>query len=121
MRIESSWSLLPQAPNIIVPRQSLDLDAGASERAVFHGQASGMSRPNASSVMRVGVRAAALAGVERVDRGELVGGRARSRRRRGSRRCGAAWWTSGWREAVLEAPAQHDLGRGLAVRLGESR
>ena len=37
IRIESSWSVLPQAPNIIAPRHSgLTLDAGAAERAVLH-------------------------------------------------------------------------------------
>ena len=74
-----------------------DLDAGASERAVVHG--SGLRDVAAEGLERdaVGLRAAALAGVERVDRGQLVGGRARSRRRRSSRRCGAAWSTSGWR------------------------
>ena len=68
-----------------------------------------------------GVRlgAAALAGVERVDGGQLVGGElevedvevlgdaVRLGRLRDDR------------AALLQVPAQHDLGRGLAVRLGD--
>src|SRR3954449_777001 len=37
MRIESSWSVLPQAPNIIAPRhRGLTLHAGPPEDAVLH-------------------------------------------------------------------------------------
>src|SRR4051812_19769598 len=75
MRIESSWSGLPQAPNIIVPRQSgetwtpvrpsgrysivLRLRDRHADRLERH---------------RLGLGAAAPAGVQRVDRGELVAG-----------------------------------------------
>ena len=37
IRIDSSWSVFPHAPNIIAPRQSgLTLHSGATERAVLH-------------------------------------------------------------------------------------
>src|SRR3954467_14988032 len=74
MRIESSWSGLPQAPNIIVPRQSGDTwtpvrpsGRWSMRSGLRDGLAEGFERDG------LGLRPAAAAGVESVDRGQLVG------------------------------------------------
>ena len=82
-------------------------------------QSSGIGRPKASRVMSVGLRAAALIGVQGVDRGELVGAQLevehvevlRDAVRLGRLRDDGA--------ALLQVPAQHHLRRGLAVGLGD--
>src|SRR5687767_10284572 len=84
MRTESSWSVLPQAPNIIVPRQSLETwtpvrPSGrcsivllplrrAAELGVVEDEGVRVE------AQRLRVRAAAHAHVERVDRRDLVRG-----------------------------------------------
>src|SRR5215213_9375810 len=73
-RIESSWSVLPQAPNIIVPRQSGETwtpvrpsGRRSMRSGLRDGHAEGLQRD------RLGLRPATAAGVEAVDRGHLVG------------------------------------------------
>src|SRR3954470_4300227 len=85
-RMESSWSGLPQAPNIIVPRQSFETwtpvrpsgrysteeppDGGMGRRA-----RSGFGDVEAEALERdvFGLRPAAAAGVQAVDGGDLAG------------------------------------------------
>src|SRR3954471_18951399 len=75
MRIESSWSVLPQAPNIIVPRQSLETWTPVRPRGRY-SIVLGLRDRHAERFQRhrLGLGAAAAAGVQRVDRGELVAG-----------------------------------------------
>src|SRR4029078_7424971 len=85
MRIESSWSVLPQAPNIIVPRQSFETwtpvrPSGRYSMACscLRGLVAGLGVVDDLRVRlgaeRLGVRAAADALVQRVDRRDLRGG-----------------------------------------------
>src|SRR6185295_10240287 len=73
-RIESSWSVLPQAPNIIVPRQSGE--TWTPVRPSGRYSMSGLRDVAAERLERdlLGLRPAALAGLQPVDRGQLVGG-----------------------------------------------
>src|SRR3954467_13158674 len=75
MRIESSWSGLPQAPNIIVPRQSFETWTPVRPRGRY-SIASGLRDRHAEGLERdrLGLGTAAAAGVQGVDRGELVAG-----------------------------------------------
>src|SRR5215218_3939969 len=133
MRIESSWSGLPQAPNIIVPRQSFETwtpvrPSGRYSTEMLLFAVAGLGVVDDLGVglgaELLGVRAAADALVERVDRGDLLGGQrevedvevlgdAVRLDRLGDRA-----------EAVLDVPAQDDLRRGLAVlgrQIGDDR
>src|SRR4051812_19997746 len=122
MRIESSWSVLPQAPNIIVPRQSFETWTPVRPSGRY-SIVLGLRDRHAEGFQRdrLGLRAAAAAGVQCVDLAELVAGQlevedvdvlgdaVRLGRLRDDR------------ASVLDAPAEHHLGRGLAVRLGDLR
>ena len=66
------------------------------------------------------LRAAALAGVEGVDRGELVGGELEVEDVEVLRDPVRLGRLRDHRAALLQVPAQHHLGRGLAVRLGDA-
>src|SRR3954451_23516392 len=77
MRIESSWSVLPQAPNIIVPRQSFETDtpvrpSGRKSMVFLLGVVDDLRIR--LGAQRLGVRAAAHAGVQRVDRRHFFSG-----------------------------------------------
>src|ERR1700754_918434 len=74
MRVESSWSVLPQAPNIIVPRQSCE--TWTPVRPSGRYSMSSLRDVAAERLERdvLGVRPAAPAGVQTVDRGHLCGG-----------------------------------------------
>ena len=85
MRIESSWSVLPQAPNIIVPRQSFEtwtpvrpsgrysMEESPCDAALRVG--SGFGDVTAEGLERdgLGLWPAATASVKCIDRGHLVG------------------------------------------------
>src|SRR3954452_8180799 len=120
MRIDSPWSGSPQAPNIIVPRQSFETWTPVRPSGRYSIALGLRDRPAEGLERdRVGLRAAAAAGVERVDGGELVAGQlevedvdvlgdaVRLGRLRDDR------------APVLQAPAEHHLGRRLAVRVGD--
>src|SRR5689334_7211032 len=79
MRIESSWSVLPQAPNIIVPRQSCETWTPLRPRGRYSmGSPSrgsgGCGRPAGQQVERLLGRRPGLGGVDG-DRRSAVGGR----------------------------------------------
>ena len=67
-----------------------------------------------------GLGAAAAAGVEPVDRGELVVGEVEVEDVEVLRDPGRLGRLRDHRAALLDAPAQHHLGRALAVRLGDA-
>src|SRR5215207_3239754 len=71
MRIESSWSGLPQAPNIIVPRQSGEtwtpVRPSGRYSMVLLSSGFGDLASERFERDRVGLRASAAAGVEQVD------------------------------------------------------
>src|SRR3954447_25029630 len=75
IRTESSWSVLPQAPNIIVPRQSGETWTPVRPSGRY-SMRSGLRDGHAEAFERdgFGLRPAALASVQCVDGGDLVGG-----------------------------------------------
>src|SRR3954465_5535377 len=75
MRTESSWSVLPQAPNIIVPRQSGETWTPVRPSGRY-SIVLGLRDRHAERLERhrVGPGPAATAGVERIDGGDLVAG-----------------------------------------------
>src|SRR4051812_6478256 len=128
MRTESSWSVLPQAPNIIVPRQSFETWTPVRPSVRYSTATSCLGVVDDLRVRLraelLGVWAAADTLVERVDRRDLLG---REREvedvevladavrldRLGDRA-----------ESVLDVPAQDDLCGGLAVlgrEMGDDR
>src|SRR3954453_13666981 len=74
MRMESSWSVLPQAPNIIVPRQSSE--TWTPVRPSGRYSTSGLRDVAAERLQRdvLGLGSAAAAGVQAVDGRQLLGG-----------------------------------------------
>src|SRR5215207_3016321 len=133
MRTESSWSVLPQAPNIIVPRQSFETwtpvrPSGRYSTEMLLFAVAGLGVVDDLGVglgaELLGVRAAADALVERVDRCDLLGGQ---REVEDVEVLGDAVRLDRLRdraEAVFDVPAQDDLGRGLAVlgrEIGDDR
>src|SRR3954462_12632113 len=120
MRIESSWSVLPQAPNIIVPRQSFETWTPVRPSGRYSIALGLRDRPAEGLERdRVGLRTAAAAGVERVDGGELVAGQLEVEDVDVLGDAVRLGRLGDDRAAVLQAPAQHDLGRCLAVGLGD--
>src|SRR3954464_4568295 len=115
MRMESSWSALPQAPNIMLPRQSGE--TWTPVRPSGRWSMSGL-RDVAAEVLKrdgVGLGPAAPAGFQAVEGGHLVGGELEVEdvdvlsdplRLDG---------LGDDRAAVLDAPAEHDLGGALFV------
>src|SRR3954447_7676828 len=110
MRIDSSWSGSPQAPNIIVPRQSFEtwMPVRPSGRYSTSGLLDLTAEGLEGDVL--GLRAATAAGVQPIDRGEFVGGQLEiedvdvlgDALRLGRLR--------DHRAAVLQAPPEHHLG-----------
>src|ERR1700733_15102039 len=132
MRIESSWSGLPQAPNIIVPRQRFDTWTPVRPRvrysmvvsltlSVTSGGASGLRDLAAERLQgdRVGLGTAAATGVQAVDRGHLVGGQLEVEHVDVLGDAAGLGGLGNDRAAVLQTPAQHHLGQGLPVRAGD--
>src|SRR5690348_17339729 len=82
MRIESSWSVLPQAPNIIVPRQSCETWTPVRpsgrysmvDLLVMARSGLGDLAPEGLEGDVLGLGTAAAAGVQTVDGRHLVGG-----------------------------------------------
>src|SRR4051812_718963 len=117
MRTESSWSVLPQAPNIIVPRHSGE--TWTPVRPSGRCSMSGLRDVAAERFERDGrgLGPAAAAGVQSVDGGYLVGGELEVE---DVDVLGDALRLGGLRDdrpSVLEPPAQHDLRGALAVCL----
>src|SRR5215218_6966547 len=133
MRIESSWSGLPQAPNIIVPRQSFETwtpvrPSGRYSTEMLLFAVAGLGVVDDLGVglgaELLGVRAAADPLVERVARRDLLGGQ---REVEDIEVLGDAVRLDRLRdraEAAFDVPAQDDLRRGLAVlgrEIGDDR
>src|SRR5436190_22686191 len=121
MRIDSSWSGSPQAPNIIVPRQSFETWTPVRPSGRY-SMRSGLGDVAAEGLEGdvLGLRAAAATGVEAVDGGHLVGGELEVEDVEVlGDPCGLGRLRD-HRAAMLQAPAQHDLGRRLVVRLRDA-
>src|SRR3954447_2159407 len=96
--------------SILAPRRAV----GADPSGLRDLASEGLERDG------VGLRATAAAGIERVDRGHLVRGELEVE---DVDVLGDAAGLGGLRDdraPVLDAPAQHDLGGGLAVRRGDA-
>src|ERR1700754_1383089 len=101
MRVESSWSVLPQAPNIIVPRQSFE--TWTPVRPSGRYSMSSLRDVAAERLERD------VLGVQPVDRGHLCGGELEVE---DVDVLGDAHGLGGLRDdrpSVLKAPAQHHL------------
>src|SRR6187200_679756 len=136
MRIESSWSMFPQAPNIIVPRQSFETWTPVRPSGRYSMVAPVLAFRSVAGLgvvddLRVrvhaellGVGPAAHAGVQGIDRRDLLGLQREVEDPEVLRDAVRLDRLRDRTEPMLDVPAQDGLRRGLAVlgsELGDDR